>query len=332
MNRSISVILIAVIAALLLLIWGLQVGSVETTFEDITALFSNGKEGLEYTVIWELRLPRLLLAWLIGGTLAYSGYLVQNLFNNPLADPYILGTSSGASLGANLIHAGIIPVSLSGFYIPTVFAFGGALLVTLLAVSIAHGAGRIQTTKLLLAGLALSSLSGALLSLLIFLGSNDNKLKSILAWTMGNLERADWDGVKWLLALVFFAVLASFRMARNLDLMLLGDKRASSLGLEVNRFRWEVLLITALLVGSTVSLSGPIGFVGLMVPHFTRALCGGTGKYNLLVSIFIGGAFLMACDILSRIIYPPAGIPIGVITSFLGIPFFVYLLYKNKFA
>lgn len=323
-------LILSFILFLILTFVGLQTGSFDLGGETvISSLLSYDPDNTSHFVILHLRLPRLILAFLAGGSLALSGYLMQAMVNNPLADPYILGTASGASLGASILYM-LLPVSAFGIFYPSLAAFTGAIIVTLIAVAIGNSGGKIIPAKLLLAGIALSSLTVAIISFLIFFSSDESKLKTIIFWSMGSFEGARWEYIPLLLTALFIAVMLFTFYSKHLTLLLLGESRAENMGLKVSSLRWYILIAAALITGFSVATCGPIGFVGLMVPHFTRGLFGVNGKYNILNVTLLGGNFMLACDIFSRTIYPPAGVPIGIITAFLGIPFFVYLLSRNN--
>ncbi|RIJ33410.1 iron ABC transporter permease [Pontibacter oryzae] len=330
--RQSSYIILALLLILVVLMLGLQVGSFKTNFATIadTFLNYNPNNTTQYAIL-HLRLPRLLLALVVGASLAFCGYLMQAMVNNGLADPYLLGTASGASLGAVIVFFGFVPISVAGIYLPPVFALAGAFLVTLVVVVLGYRKRQIIPSQLLLAGIALSSLVTAVVGLLTFLSDSEGKLKSVIFWSMGSFERASWSLVPYpsmalLLALLFFVF-----YQKELNILLLGEERAQAMGIRVARTRWVILATISVVTGFAVATSGPIGFVGLIVPHVTRGLLGITGRTNLLFCAFIGGLFMLLCDLISRIIYPPAGLPIGIITSFFGVPFFVYLLFKKNY-
>ncbi|WP_233555691.1 FecCD family ABC transporter permease [Pontibacter oryzae] len=332
MMRQSSYIILALLLILVVLMLGLQVGSFKTNFATIadTFLNYNPNNTTQYAIL-HLRLPRLLLALVVGASLAFCGYLMQAMVNNGLADPYLLGTASGASLGAVIVFFGFVPISVAGIYLPPVFALAGAFLVTLVVVVLGYRKRQIIPSQLLLAGIALSSLVTAVVGLLTFLSDSEGKLKSVIFWSMGSFERASWSLVPYpsmalLLALLFFVF-----YQKELNILLLGEERAQAMGIRVARTRWVILATISVVTGFAVATSGPIGFVGLIVPHVTRGLLGITGRTNLLFCAFIGGLFMLLCDLISRIIYPPAGLPIGIITSFFGVPFFVYLLFKKNY-
>ncbi len=325
---------ISVISAIFIILFlaGLRIGSFDTSWDTLAnAILHYNPDDATHYAIMNLRMPRLILAFLVGGALAISGYLMQAMVSNPLADPYLLGTSSGASLGASFALSGILPVAFLGIFSSSVFAFIGALAVTLIAILVSYEKGQIIPTRLLLGGVALSSLMVALMTLLTYISDDEGKLKSIIYWSLGSFDLARWEYIPLLsVVLIIFTILFMF-YTKQLNILLLGDSRAKNLGVDIRRMRWFVLTGCSVLTGFAVATSGPIGFVGLIVPHFVRALYGVNGKYNILFAVFTGGVFMLACDILSRIIIPGISLPIGIITSFLGIPFFVYLLLKNNY-
>lgn len=314
-----------------LFLLGLQVGSFDINYDVIfKSIYSyNPLDKLHYIII-NLRMPRLILAFLVGAALAFSGYLMQAMVNNPLAEPFILGTASGASLGASMVYL-ILPPTLINIFLPSIFAFAGAMGVTLIAIMVAYQKGQLMPTKLLLTGVALSSLTVSLISLMIFFSNDESKLKTVIFWSMGSFELARWDYIPLLaITLIVIVLLFSF-LNKQLNILLLGESRSVNLGLNIVKLRWMILIAASLVTGFSVATCGPIGFVGLMVPHFVRGIFGVNGRYNILYTALLGGLFMLICDIVSRKIYPPAGIPIGIITSFLGIPFFVYLLSKKNY-
>ncbi len=330
-NRSVYFVL-AVVLVLVVLVLGLQVGSFKTDTSIIwDALFNYNPSDTSQFAIVQLRFPRLLLALVVGASLALCGYLMQAMVNNGLADPYLLGTASGASLGAVIVFFGFVPISFAGLYLPSVFAFAGAFIVTLIVVILGYRKRQLIPSQMLLAGIAMSSLCTAMVGMLTFLSDSEGKLKSVIFWSMGSFERATWQLVAYpavtlILALLFFAF-----YQKQLNILLLGSERAQALGVKVARTRWVIMGIVSVVTGFAVATSGTVGFVGLIIPHVTRGLMGTTGRSNLLFCAFVGGIFMLLCDLLSRVIYPPAGLPIGIITSFFGVPFFVYLLFKKNY-
>jgi iron complex transport system permease protein len=314
------------------LLAGLRVGSFETTVPDVTeAIFTYDATNTTHFAVVHLRLPRLLLAVLVGGSLAFCGYLMQAMVNNALADPYILGTASGASLGASLSMSGILATTWAGVYLPPFFALVGAFGVTVLVIFLGYRKRQIIPSQLLLAGIAISSLLTAMVSLVVFLSGSESNIKSILFWSMGDFGRANWQSLPYPAAALAVALLLFTFQTKELNALLLGSERAHTLGVNVARTRWLMLATVSVLCGFAVALAGSVGFVGIIIPHVTRALLGITYKNNLLVCAWLGGIFMLGCDILAQLIYPPAGLPIGIITSFFGVPFFVYLLLKKQY-
>jgi iron complex transport system permease protein len=320
------------LATVALLYVGIHVGTFHTNFATLVQIFQHyDVESAEQLAIVELRLPRMLMALLAGGSLALSGYLLQVLINNPLTDAYTLGTASGASLGINIAYLGIVPLAFSGIYVPVLAAFLGALTVTALVITIALRSGG-SVAQLLLAGVAISALANACISMLSYMSDSDGKMRNIIFWTLGSFENARWEYIPWVAIALLSSILLFVVLQKHLFVLMLGVNRAQHLGLKVGVLRWAILLVATFLTAITVAFSGTIGFVGLIVPHVIRSWAGANGKYNALWVAWVGGLLLLACDVLSRVIYPPAGLPIGIITSFAGIPFFVYLLLQKKYS
>jgi iron complex transport system permease protein len=311
---------------------GLFVGSVDISLNNlIDFLINYNPENPDHYVLLNLRMPRILLALLVGSLLSISGYLAQTMFNNPLADPYMLGTASGASIGANLVHIGWVPSVFLGFGGATLLGFIGAFLVTFLAAAVAYENGKIVPTKLLLTGVAISSLATAIVSLFTFIAEDQNQLRSIVFWIMGSFDRAVWEYIPPLTVILIMMLIVLSRFKAHFMLMILGEERANDLGLNVNKLRWITLIMIAIMVSICVVTSGPIGFVGLIIPHLIRGYFGVSGKYNLFITAIFGANFMLATDLLSRVIYPSGGLPIGIITSICGIPFFIWLLNNKKY-
>jgi len=331
-SRNLLYIFLSILLVLLLVGVGLRIGSFTADFSTVAeALFSYNPANQTHFAIVELRLPRLLLALVVGASLAFSGYLMQAMVNNALADPYILGTASGASLGASLSIAGFVATTWGGVYLPPFFALAGAFGVTTLVILLGYRQGQIIPAQLLLAGIAIGSLLTAMVSLFTFLSGSESAIRSIMFWSMGDFGRANWQLLPYPAMALFLALVLFLFLQKELNILLLGAERAGTLGVKVARTRWLILITVAVVTGFAVALAGSVGFVGLIIPHVTRSLLGLTHKLNLFLCALLGGGFLVACDILSRLLYPPAGLPIGIITSFFGVPFFVYLLLKKSY-
>ena len=323
-------ILASLLLMVALVVVGLRVGSFSLDYAFIgrTLLHYDPTDSAQLVLV-QLRLPRLLLALLAGAGLAVSGYLMQAMVNNALADPYLLGTASGASLGAILCFALLPNVMVAGLYLPPLAALVGALGTTLVVVALGTRRGQLIPAQLLLAGVALSSLTTSIGGLLTFLSSSEGKLRTVVFWAMGSFERAGWDVLFYPAVALGLALLLLVFLQKDLNGLLLGEERAQALGVPVARTRWLLVITASVLTGCVVALCGPVGFVGLMVPHLTRWLLGVTGKANLLFCALLGADFLLACDLLARLLYPPAGLPVGLITALFGVPFFVYLLRRK---
>lgn len=328
MNLKIGIsFLLFFMFALLLFLVGVQIGSFKLDPTTImTAILEYDSTNIEHFAVVELRLPRLLLAFLVGGALALCGYLMQAMVNNPLADPYFLGTSSGASLGASIAYAGIVPSTLVTV---SLFSFSGALIVTFCAIALSYQRGRIEPTRLMLSGVALSALMVSITSLIMFTSSDDSRLKNIIFWTLGGFDMAAWNQVPFILLVLVVLTLVFTFYQKQLTILLLGEERAENIGINTKSLRWVVLLSCSIATGLSVSIAGPIGFVGLIIPHVIRSIYGVNGRFNIMLAVLLGGVFLLACEVSSRLIFPPSGIPLGIVTSIIGIPFFVYLLLKK---
>lgn len=280
-------------------------------------------------IVWQVRLPRALLGTMVGAGLALVGAALQSTTRNTLADPYLLGISSGAGLGAivALLHTGMF----LGIITLPLFAFAGAMLSTLLVVSLARLTRSTDAARLVLTGVAVSFVLSALGSLAIFLG-DPHATHMVVFWMLGGLGLAQWSQLVYPLgALVVCGAYLLFR-ARDLNAMTLGDETATTLGIPAQRFRLEILTICALLTGTAVSFSGLISFVGLMMPHLVRLVVGGDNRRVLPLSALSGAIFLVAADTGSRIIIPPQDIPLGIITGFIGGVFFILLMSRKKLA
>lgn len=284
-------------------------------------------------VIWQIwlniRLPRVLLAVLIGMALAVSGALMQGLFRNPLADPGLLGISSGAGLAVAI--AIILPLALPpllALWLPTVAAFLGSLAVMALIFSFSRLAQG-NLARLLLVGIAINALCGAAVGVLSWL-SNDQQLRQLSLWGMGSLSQAQWPMLTVCAAFILPALLLTQRRARHLNLLQLGEEDAHYMGIDVRRTQRELLVLSALLVGTAVSVSGIIGFVGLVVPHVMRFCLGSDHRWLLPGSALAGAILLLLADTLARTVVVPAEMPVGLLTSLLGGPWFLWLILRQQ--
>lgn len=275
-------------------------------------------------MVWELRLPRVLTAAAVGAGLAVCGVVMQSLTRNPLADPYLLGLSSGASLGAVLVLVAGLTVLLP------VAAFGGAVAALAAALGLAGAIGTITPTRTVLAGLAVSQLAAAATSFVIFWSATGDSYREILSWLMGSVAGATWTSVAitGIAVLVLGTLLAS--TGSVLDAFTFGDTAAAALGVPVARVRWLLLVGVALLTGALVSQSGSIGFVGLILPHAVRLLTGARHRLLLPLSALCGASFLVWADTLARTVFAPREVPVGIVTAAIGAPVFALLLWRGR--
>ncbi|AJR08964.1 iron ABC transporter permease [Photobacterium gaetbulicola] len=285
-------------------------------------------------VIHQIRLPRTLLGMAIGAILALCGAVMQGLFRNPLADPGIIGVSGGASLGAALSIVIFAPLAASFPLLLTlgtvpVFAFFGGAISTFLVYQLGTDKNGTSVTIMLLAGVAIGALSGAALGLMNYY-ADDQALRDLSLWTMGSLAGATWPGIGLAYITLLGLLFAFDRNANALNAFLLGEAEAKHLGVNVQRLKRVLILLCAAGVGIAVSLTGVIGFVGLIVPHISRMLSGPNHKSLLPLSALLGALILLIADMLARVVAAPAELPVGIITALLGAPFFIYLLIKQK--
>ena len=293
-------------------------------------LFDANWTATQETIIISVRLPRVLLALLVGMGLALAGAIFQALFRNPMADPGIIGTSQGAALGATIAFFFGINAGWGGLSAVPLFGFAGALLAVFLVYFIARAGGRISIAYLLLVGFALSSFLASIVSLLMVV--SEDRMHNIFFWLMGGLGTGNWDMVLVVLPCIVAGSAASIFLARDLNLLMLGEERATQLGLEARKFTWIMFVVASLVVGAAVSVSGIIGFVGLMTPHIVRLLTGPDHRYLIPGSLLGGGLFLVIADTLARTVIAPEELPVGIITAFFGAPFFIYLLKRRRNA
>ncbi|HEC16730.1 MAG TPA: iron ABC transporter permease [Sedimenticola sp.] len=321
-DRSRPLLLLGGLAAfsLLALLISLVCGGMTLDPEHLwSALWAQG--GLEHDLIWELRLPRALSAFAVGGLLALAGALMQVLLRNPLGDPYILGISGGAATASLLaMLAGASAAWLTGF------AFGGALASMLLVFALAHGQGAWTPTRLLLTGVVIAAGWGALISLILAV-SPAERLPGMLFWLMGDLSDADRPALP-LLVLTAGSAWALL-LAPGLNLLARGELQAAALGVEVRPLRLMIFLLASLLTAAAVTVGGSIGFVGLVAPHLFRL--GAAGDHRLLIpgATLLGGSLLLLADTLARTLLSPQQLPVGVVTALLGVPVFLWLLHRT---
>ena len=321
--------------------FGLNSGAVDIPIETIIDLGfevfqSSDKDTVSQqvkTILFDIRLPRICLAILIGAILAISGAVMQGLFRNPLAAPSLIGVSSGASVGASVVivlaGAWLQSNTALGLSLVAVGAFIGSFLVTVLVYRLSTSALGTSVTTMLLAGIAVSALAGAVSGLLSYYADNE-MLRQISIWQMGNLSTANWQRVL-VLTVVAILVLSLFpRESKSLNALLLGESEARHLGIDVQQVKRKLILLTTLGIGTAVAIGGMIGFVGLIVPHIVRLLIGPDHRWLLPASALAGGVLLLLADTIARIIIAPTELPTGILTAILGAPFFIMLLVQQR--
>ncbi|MDO4288076.1 MAG: iron chelate uptake ABC transporter family permease subunit [Eubacterium sp.] len=286
-----------------------------------------GISGGSAAIIWNVRLPRVILGFLTGGALAVCGAAYQGIFKNPMADPYILGVSSGAALGASVGIIFNLGGSVLGLNATALLAFVGAFAAIFLVYTISRVGRRVPVATLLLSGIAVSQSFSAFMSLLMIF--NVDSMNQVMFWTMGSLNGKGWSQVAIVLPYVILGIFILMTSVRELDIMLLGEDTAVQLGVDTERLKRKVLISSSIITAAVVSVTGIIGFVGLVVPHVVRLFTGPKHRRLVPLSLVFGGTFLIICDTLARTL-SPMEIPVGIITAAFGGPFFVYLLKKAR--
>lgn len=293
-----------------------------------TTMQTGSESGVAHAVLWELRLPRALMALLIGASLAMAGAAMQGLFGNPLADPGIVGVSSGASLGAVMII--VLRIDVLGAWTLPVGAFCSGFVTTWLIYLLARPSQfEGDNARLLLIGIAINAVAGAMTGYLTYLASVE-QLESLMFWSMGSLASVGWTPVLTVAPLALVGLVLLRRQAIPLDLLALGERQARHAGVDVTRLRRRLIALTALLTAAAVAFTGTIGFIGLVVPHLVRTLIGPGHRHLLPLSAMGGGLLLMLADLGARSLDPPNEIPIGILTASLGGPFFLWLVARRQ--
>lgn len=344
-RRGGAAIMAAAALLLVAILASLAIGPVVIPPAEIVAILADAARGLrpeagtamrDAVVVLDIRLPRTALAALVGASLAVAGAVLQGVFRNPLADPGLVGVSTGAALAAVLwivfgsAAAGFLPPLVFAFALP-LSAFFGGLVSTILLYRLATREGRTSVAMLLFAGIALGALAAAGTGLVIFVAS-DQQLREFTFWTLGSAGGATWAKVG--VALPFFAALlgGALWLARGLDALALGEAEAYHVGIDTQRLKRVAIVLVAAGVGAAVAIAGVIGFIGLVVPHLLRLSAGPMHGRLILGCALLGGALLTASDIAARTVATPAEVPIGVVTAILGAPYFLYLVHRNRAA
>ncbi|MFD5619003.1 FecCD family ABC transporter permease [Streptomyces yangpuensis] len=294
----------------------------------IGGLSGNRPTGAFASIVWDVRMPRILLGAVVGAGLAVAGTVLQALVRNQLADPFLLGASSGASAGAVLVI--VFGSAAAGFGVGVpLAAFVGSLVALVAVYAMARRGGTLTTGRLILAGVAVQYILSAVTSLVIVLAAHPDQIRSVLFWTLGGLGGARWDELALPTAALLVGGALLLALARPLDLLLAGEEGAHTLGLDTGRFRAAVFVLTSLVIGVLVACSGAIGFVGLMVPHAARMVVGAGHRALLPVAALGGAVFLLLADLIARTAAAPEEIPVGVVTALVGGPFFLWMLRRT---
>lgn len=327
MNRNITKWIISLLCLTFLLlitiVISLSVGSVQVPVERILEIICNDKSSIEYNIIFNLRLPRIILGLAVGGSLSLAGLILQGLFRNPLVEPYTLGISGGAALAVSLDLVLRLNNIWSIFTLP-VAGFIGSMSVILLIYIISLKGGILRIQTLLLTGVMISFISSSIIMLIMTITKTE-ELHSLIFWITGTLQETNWTIVKVVFTLSIFGLITSYFFCHDLNALLLGEEGARSLGINVERSKKLLFIIASVLTGISVSFCGIIGFVGLIVPHILRNVIGVDHRILLMSSFLTGALFLVICDTLSRTIISPLELPVGVITGIIGGVFFISL-------
>lgn len=324
------------LALLLVAVFSLATGPTGTSLWGALGKMISGEPltAMERVVLWDIRLPRLIIGILVGAGLAVSGALMQGLFRNPLADPGLVGVGAGGTLGAifAIVLGSALPVWLSdivGNMLIPVSAFFGSWLVIVVLYRVSTRQGRTSVASMLLAGIALAALAAALSGIVIFM-ADDQQLRDLTFWSLGSLAGATWTKVLITAPLILTAIAGSLFLGRGLNALALGEATASHLGIAVQRLKLVTILIVAMATGAAVAVSGGIGFIGIIVPHLLRLATGPDHQTLLLNVALLGATLLLGADIISRLIIAPAELPIGIVTAVLGSPVFLWILLRRR--
>lgn len=337
------VVVLVVTAALCASILGaISIGQMSIPFSEVIATLGHKLLGVDLgvgvdgpqlaNVVWDIRLPRVLLSVLVGAGLALCGVVMQASLQNPLADPYLLGTSAGGSLGATVAILSGFGASgvLMGATLP-VWAFLGSLAATVVVLVVGSLGSRASAVKLVLAGAAVNALCSAISSSFVYFAASAEGIRSVTFWMLGSLASVTWADIPLTAGVVLAAVLVMGTQIRSLDVMLTGDESAVTLGVDSASRRRLYLVICALVTGTLVAQVGVIGFVGLLVPHVVRSIVGSSHRSLLPVAVISGGLFLLWADVIARVVVPNSELPIGIVTAVLGAPVFLHMLTRKEY-
>lgn len=331
-------VLVLIVVLVVSMLIALGIGAVSIPVDSVIAVVARrlgmsnlSVENINDQIVWQLRMPRVLGAAATGAGLAIAGAVLQSLTRNDLADPYLLGISGGAAVGAvTVIVLGVSVAGLIGATMVTVGAFAGAIVAIVLVLAVATGrAGNLQPTRTILAGVAIAELCAAYTAFIVIMSGDQDAARRVLSWTLGSLAGLRWETALFLVLVALVAIATIMAFSSSLDAFAFGDASAGSLGIRVNQLRWILLIGTALLTACLVAFTGAIGFVGLVVPHVVRLIFGPLHRYLLPLSAFGGAILLVWADTIARSLLPGREIPIGVVTAVIGVPVFAWLLRRD---
>jgi len=325
-------------SALVALALGVAMGSVGITLSDLFAVLGNklfGRplpeemSGITVSILWTIRFPRAVMAFLVGASLAASGTVMQSVLRNPLASSYTLGVSSGASLLAALVIVTGLTLPVIGSYTLPLFGFAGGLGTVFLAMALTMRFDRnLENQTVILVGMVLSLFVNALLTLVTALSAD--RLSRLVFWQMGSFSGQNWQNAGLVLPILLIGLLVLQRYSREMDLMTFGEEQALSAGVDLRRAKFVLIAVSALLTGTAVSLAGVIGFVDLIAPHIVRKVFGSNHRIVVPTSALFGGAFMVLADLLSRTVLAPQELPVGAVTALIGAPFFAYIYFHRR--
>jgi len=337
MRRKIKV-LISISICIIVLLAGIGIGSVPISPADIFIILWSKLFGraippkisdITVSLVWKLRLPRVLLAFIVGGALSASGTVMQSVLKNPLASSYTLGVSSGAALGAGIVIIFGITISILGRLTLPIIGLTSGLLTVFLAVTFASKIDKnMENNTIILAGMVFSLFINSILTIVSSMAKGH--LERIVFWQMGSFASKDWISVIILACIAGVGIPCVIRFSRELDIMTFGEEQAQAIGVELKKVKWYLLALSAALTGSAVAFSGIIGFVDLITPHVARKLFGSTHRYVVPLSALFGGTFMVAADLVARTVISPSELPVGAVTALIGAPFFGYIYFKRR--
>lgn len=327
-EKNLAVLIVLIILLIASLLFSASIGAVKISAVEIMDILINRTDTVNASILMDIRLPRVLLAAVLGAGLAAVGGVMQSIFKNPLVDSYTLGMSSGAALGAVISIITGINVSIMGIDTTGVFAFAGAVLTLFFVYSLAYTKSRMSINSLLLAGVAASYFLSSVISFVMML--NHDKIEHIVFWTMGSLSMATWDELRVSVLLILPSLAVLIYYTRELNILVMGEDAAHHLGINIAALKNILLITCSLIVGSVVSTGGTIAFLGLVAPHITRLVTGSDNRLVIPYSALLGAVLLVLSDTVGRVLIQPVEIPVGIMTSIMGGPFFIFLLRRQK--